>query len=109
MRRIDLAALDQLLHPTLDPQAPHDLLATGLPASPGAAQGEIVFTSEEAEAAKSAGRRSILVRAPHRVTTPHQLKLLLTRSRRGSSSRVDFLKRHRAPRWLQFDPVTMGI
>ena len=52
VRRIDPASLDQLLHPTIDPEAERDLLATGLPASPGAAQGEIVFTSDEAEAAE---------------------------------------------------------
>src|SRR5690606_22405828 len=46
--RIDPASLDQLLHPTLDPDAPRDVLATGLPASPGAASGEIVFSSDEA-------------------------------------------------------------
>ena len=62
VRRIDPASLDQLLHPTIDPKATRDLFATGLPASPGAARGEIVFTSDEAEALKSAGRAVILVR-----------------------------------------------
>src|ERR1700756_1095131 len=46
--RIDPASLDQLLHPTIDPQAKRDVIATGLPASPGAASGEIVFSSDEA-------------------------------------------------------------
>ena len=50
--RVDPAALDQLLHPTIDPKAERKILATGLPASPGAASGEIVFTSDDAEAAK---------------------------------------------------------
>ncbi|WP_020180763.1 pyruvate, phosphate dikinase [Methylopila sp. M107] len=52
--RVDPASLDQLLHPTIDPKAERKILATGLPASPGAAQGEIVFSSEAAE--EAAGR-----------------------------------------------------
>ena len=56
--RIDPASLDQLLHPTIDPKAARRVIATGLPASPGAACGEIVFDSDEAEAAKAAGRQS---------------------------------------------------
>src|SRR5690606_34109463 len=47
--RIDPASLDQLLHPTIDPSAKRDVIGVGLPASPGAATGEIVFTSDEAE------------------------------------------------------------
>ena len=47
--RIDPLSLDQLLHPTLDPKAPKTLLTTGLPASPGAASGKVVFTAEDAE------------------------------------------------------------
>src|SRR5438477_1375414 len=46
--RIDPASLDQLLHPTIDPKAERKIVANGLPASPGAASGEIVFTSEDA-------------------------------------------------------------
>src|ERR1700704_117481 len=46
--RVDPASLDQLLHPTIDPDAKRDVIATGLPASPGAASGEIVFSSDEA-------------------------------------------------------------
>ncbi|MGQ7793923.1 pyruvate, phosphate dikinase [Faunimonas sp. B44] len=61
--RIDAAALDQLLHPTLDPQAARNVVARGLPASPGAATGEIVFTPEEAAARNKDGRAVILVRA----------------------------------------------
>jgi pyruvate,orthophosphate dikinase len=60
--RVDPAALDQLLHPTIDPKAERKVIATGLPASPGAASGEIVFSSEDAEALKSQGRKVILVR-----------------------------------------------
>ncbi|HEX9835980.1 MAG TPA: pyruvate, phosphate dikinase [Alphaproteobacteria bacterium] len=60
--RIEPNALDQLLHPTLDPDAARTLIARGLPASPGAATGEIVFTAEEAERLKSEGRDVVLVR-----------------------------------------------
>jgi pyruvate,orthophosphate dikinase len=49
IKRIDPASLDQLLHPTLDPKAAKKLLARGLPASPGAASGKVVFSAEEAE------------------------------------------------------------
>src|SRR5271154_6496270 len=60
--RIEPGALDQLLHPMLDPKAKPPALATGLPASPGAASGEIVFSADEAQALRQAGRKSILVR-----------------------------------------------
>ncbi|WP_237478057.1 pyruvate, phosphate dikinase [Lichenibacterium dinghuense] len=95
VRRIDPAALDQLLHPTLDPKAPRDLIATGLPASPGAAQGEIVFTSEEAEAAKVAGRKSILVRAetsPEDINGMHAAEGILT-TRGGMTSHAAVVAR----------------
>jgi len=49
IRRIDPTSLDQLLHPTLDPKAPRTLLGRGLPASPGAASGKVVFSAEDAE------------------------------------------------------------
>ncbi len=61
--RVEPSALDQLLHPTLDPDAEQDLLTTGLPASPGAASGEIAFHAEMAEALKAKGKDVILVRA----------------------------------------------
>jgi pyruvate, orthophosphate dikinase len=60
--RIDPASLDQLLHPTIDPESTRDIVTMGLPASPGAASGEIVFTPHEAEVAKAKGRDVILVR-----------------------------------------------
>jgi pyruvate,orthophosphate dikinase len=60
--RIEPSALDQLLHPNLDPKAKPPALATGLPASPGAASGEIVFSADEAQSLRQAGRKSILVR-----------------------------------------------
>ncbi len=60
--RVDPSALDQLLHPTLDPKAPKRLLAKGLAASPGAAQGHIVFSADEAERRAGQGKPVILVR-----------------------------------------------
>ena len=60
--RLDPGALDQLLHPTIDPKAHKVLITQGLPASPGAASGEIVFDSNEAKARKAAGHAVILVR-----------------------------------------------
>ncbi len=60
--RIEPAGLDHLLHPTIDPAAEKQLLTSGLPASPGAASGEIVFTADAAEEAKAQGRDVILVR-----------------------------------------------
>jgi len=59
---IDADALDALLHPTFDPSAQIDVLAHGVPASPGAAKGEIVFTADEAVAAAADGRDVVLVR-----------------------------------------------
>ncbi len=60
--RVDPRSLDQLLHPSLDPNAPRDLLLTGLPASPGAASGEAVFSADEAERLAQEGGKVILVR-----------------------------------------------
>ncbi len=70
VRRIDPLQLDQLLHPTLDPKAPRQLLARGLPASPGAAAGRIVFTAEDAEDWVKRGEAVILVR---RETSPEDI------------------------------------
>jgi pyruvate,orthophosphate dikinase len=60
--RIDARLLDQLLHPTLDPDAPKKVIAKGLPASPGAACGTVVFSADEAEAKAKAGEKVVLVR-----------------------------------------------
>ncbi len=60
--RVEPASLDQLLHPTFDPKASKDVIAKGLPASPGAAVGKIAFTAEEAEKRVAAGEKIILVR-----------------------------------------------
>lgn len=68
--RIDPAQLDQLLHPMLDPDAPRTTLSRGLPASPGAAAGKVVFTAEEAEDWVKKGEKVILVR---RETSPDDI------------------------------------
>ncbi|MEM6650450.1 MAG: pyruvate, phosphate dikinase, partial [Pseudomonadota bacterium] len=60
--RVNPATLDQLLHPSLDPDAARDLLTKGLPASPGAASGEVVFNADEAERIAADGKRVMLVR-----------------------------------------------
>jgi pyruvate,orthophosphate dikinase len=60
--RVDPASLDQLLHPTFNPHAQKDVIAKGLPASPGAAVGKLAFTAEEAEQRVAAGEKIILVR-----------------------------------------------
>ena len=61
--RVDPMALDQLLHPTLDPDAPRDVLTTGLPASPGAASGKIVLDADTAELWANRGEKVILVQS----------------------------------------------
>ena len=68
--RIEPMSLDQLLHPTIDPKAERNVIATGLPASPGAASGEIVFNSDEAARLKADGKKVILVRVE---TTPEDI------------------------------------
>ncbi|CAA9378225.1 MAG: Pyruvate,phosphate dikinase, partial [uncultured Phycisphaerae bacterium] len=60
--RVDPASLDQLLHPTFNPGFPKDVIAKGLPASPGAAVGKLAFTAEEAEERVAKGEKIILVR-----------------------------------------------
>ncbi|MEK9732774.1 MAG: pyruvate, phosphate dikinase, partial [Pelagibacteraceae bacterium] len=60
--RVDPKMLDTLLHPTLDPKAEKDIIAKGLPASPGAASGKITFSADDAEALKSQNQKTILVR-----------------------------------------------
>jgi len=69
--RVDPSSLDQLLHPTIDPSSPRDVIATGLPASPGAATGKVVFTAEEAERLGATGESVILVREE---TSPEDIR-----------------------------------
>jgi pyruvate,orthophosphate dikinase len=93
--RVDPAALDQLLHPTIDPKAERKVIATGLPASPGAACGEIVFSSEEAEALKNQGRKVILVRvetSPEDIHGMHAAEGILT-TRGGMTSHAAVVAR----------------
>jgi pyruvate, orthophosphate dikinase len=93
--RVEPAALDQLLHPTIDPKAERKILATGLPASPGAASGEIVFNSDDAEAAKKAGHKVILVRvetSPEDIHGMHAAEGILT-TRGGMTSHAAVVAR----------------
>ncbi len=68
--KVEPKQLDQLLHPRIDPEAELEALATGLPASPGAATGKVVFDADEAEKMGSAGEKVILVRPE---TTPDDI------------------------------------
>ena len=92
---IEPASLEQLLHPTIDPKAERKIVATGLPASPGAASGEIVFSSEEAEHLKSQGRKVILVRvetSPEDIHGMHAAEGILT-TRGGMTSHAAVVAR----------------
>jgi len=93
--RIEPQGLDQLLHPTIDPSAERNVLATGLPASPGAASGEIVFNSDEAETLKSSGHKIILVRvetSPEDIHGMHAAEGILT-TRGGMTSHAAVVAR----------------
>ncbi|MCW2366360.1 pyruvate,orthophosphate dikinase [Sphingobium sp. B7D2B] len=93
--RVDAAALDQLLHPTLDPQAPRDVLTKGLPASPGAASGQVVFDAETAERLNELGEAVILVRietSPEDIHGMHAAKGILT-ARGGMTSHAAVVAR----------------
>ncbi len=93
--RIDPASLDQLLHPTIDPHARRDIIGSGLPASPGAATGEMVFTSEEAVQADKEGRKVILVRietSPEDIHGMHAAEGILT-TRGGMTSHAAVVAR----------------
>ena len=93
--RINPASLDQLLHPSLDPDAPRAVLTKGLPASPGAATGEVAFTPEKAEQVAAAGRPVILVRtetSPEDIHGMHVAAGILT-SRGGMTSHAAVVAR----------------
>jgi pyruvate,orthophosphate dikinase len=93
--RIDPASLDQLLHPTIDPKAARDVIGIGLPASPGAATGEIVFSSGDAEDLKTQGRKAILVRietSPEDIHGMHAAEGILT-TRGGMTSHAAVVAR----------------
>ncbi|MEA2783291.1 MAG: pyruvate, orthophosphate dikinase [Rhodospirillaceae bacterium] len=93
--RIDPASLDQLLHPTLDPKAPRNVIARGLPASPGAAAGRAVFTADEAEDRAAKGDKVILVRtetSPEDIHGMHAALGILT-TRGGMTSHAAVVAR----------------
>ncbi len=93
--RVEPAALDQLLHPTLDPDAARDVLTIGLPASPGAASGIVVFTADEAEELAKSGQKIILVRqetSPEDIHGMHAAAGILT-SRGGMTSHAAVVAR----------------
>jgi len=93
--RVEAAALDQLLHPTLDPKAPRDVIARGLPASPGAASGTVVFDSDTAELKSRAGEAVILVRtetSPEDIHGMHAARGILT-ARGGMTSHAAVVAR----------------
>ncbi|OEC96687.1 MULTISPECIES: pyruvate, phosphate dikinase [unclassified Rhizobium] len=93
--RIDPTSLDQLLHPTIDPRVRREVIGSGLPASPGAATGEIVFTAEEAIIAEEEGRKAILVRietSPEDIHGMHAAEAILT-TRGGMTSHAAVVAR----------------
>ena len=95
LTRIDPMSLDQLLHPTLDPSADRDVLAKGLPASPGAASGMVVFTADDAEHLAREGAKVILVRmetSPEDIHGMHAAQGILT-SRGGMTSHAAVVAR----------------
>jgi pyruvate,orthophosphate dikinase len=95
VRRVEPAQLDQLLHPMIDPKAKKEVLGKGLPASPGAASGQIVFSAEEAEAWAKAGKKVILTRietSPEDIGGMHVAQGILT-TRGGMTSHAAVVAR----------------
>ena len=93
--RVDPMALDQLLHPTLDPDAPRDVLTTGLPASPGAASGKVVLDADTAELWAGRGEKVVLVRietSPEDIHGMHAATGILT-ARGGMTSHAAVVAR----------------
>ncbi len=93
--RVDPMALDQLLHPTLDPAAPRDVLTSGLPASPGAASGKIVLDADTAEQYAARSEKVILVRvetSPEDIHGMHAAQGILT-ARGGMTSHAAVVAR----------------
>jgi pyruvate,orthophosphate dikinase len=93
--RVAPSQLDQLLHPCLDPNAVKQVIAKGLPASPGAVSGEVVFTANEAEADAKMGRKVILVRvetSPEDIHGMHAAQGILT-ARGGMTSHAAVVAR----------------
>jgi pyruvate,orthophosphate dikinase len=95
VRRVEPGSLDQLLHPTLDPKAKKIVLARGLPASPGAASGIVVFSADEAERRAGKGERVILVRvetSPEDIHGMHAARGIVT-TRGGMTSHAAVVAR----------------
>ena len=95
IRRVNPSSLDQLLHPMLDPKAPRSVFAKGLPASPGAASGAVVFNADEAESRALKGEQVILVRvetSPEDIHGMHAAKGILT-TRGGMTSHAAVVAR----------------
>ena len=93
--RIEPTSLDQLLHPTLDPGANRNVIARGLPASPGAACGAVVFSADEAEKRAGQGEAVLLVRietSPEDIHGMHSAKGILT-ARGGMTSHAAVVAR----------------
>ena len=93
--RVEPSQLDQLLHPSLDPKAAKTVIAKGLPASPGAACGEVVFSADEAENAAKMGLKVILVRvetSPEDIHGMHAAQGILT-ARGGMTSHAAVVAR----------------
>ncbi|MBA4803938.1 MAG: pyruvate, phosphate dikinase [Brevundimonas sp.] len=93
--RVEPAALDQLLHPTLDPKAERVVVAAGLPASPGAATGKVVFDADEAERLSQLGEAVILVReetSPEDIHGMHAARGIVT-ARGGMTSHAAVVAR----------------
>jgi pyruvate,orthophosphate dikinase len=93
--RVNPSSLDQLLHPMLDPKAPRTLLGKGLPASPGAASGIVVFSADEAESRAAKGEAVILCRvetSPEDIHGMHAAKGILT-TRGGMTSHAAVVAR----------------
>jgi pyruvate,orthophosphate dikinase len=93
--RVNPSSLDQLLHPMLDPKAPRTLLGKGLPASPGAASGIVVFSADEAESRAAKGEAVILVRietSPEDIHGMHAARGILT-TRGGMTSHAAVVAR----------------
>jgi pyruvate,orthophosphate dikinase len=93
--RVNPSSLDQLLHPTLDPKATPKLFAKGLPASPGAASGAVVFSADEAELRSQKGDSVILVRietSPEDIHGMHAARGILT-TRGGMTSHAAVVAR----------------
>ena len=95
VKRIEPSSLDQLLHPTLDPNAERKAIARGLPASPGAASGKIVFTADEAETLAQGGEKVLLCRvetSPEDIHGMHAAQGILT-TRGGMTSHAAVVAR----------------